>query len=226
MKLQLSPQHHFFKHVKDIQDEFVKEIYNCISCFKIISSGCDILSQGDKPHNLFLISQGCISENLITIDGRRFQLGEVSCHNHLFGEIEFFTQRPYQWSVVAEADIKVGIIPAENLLKLIKNKPKFNFLFMLHLATDYQDSLDICTYRIMHSLSFNIAHDLLLQHEGSSPVNALKNVAHEAERFGTSSRVYRRAIKDLMDKNIIIKDKSSIKIKDISLLKAYLKASK
>lgn len=226
MQLQLSPEQYLFKQMEELQDSFIKEIYGCISRFHNVPLGHDILSQGDRPDNLYLVAQGSISESLITVDGRCFQLGEVSCHNHLFGEIEFFTQRPYQWSITAEDNIKVGIIAADNLLRLLQDRPEFSSFFLVHLASDYQISLDICTYRIMHSISYNIAYDLLLQYQGDSPVRPLKNINHEAERFGTSARAYRRVINDLINKDIITKSKSTIEIKDISLLKAYLETSK
>ncbi|WP_227647995.1 helix-turn-helix domain-containing protein [Klebsiella pneumoniae] len=44
----------------------------------------------------------------------------------------------------------------------------------------------------------------------------------EAERFGTSSRVYRRAVKELLDRGLVEKGERGLIIKDLEALRAFV----
>ncbi|WP_206194642.1 hypothetical protein [Shewanella chilikensis] len=44
----------------------------------------------------------------------------------------------------------------------------------------------------------------------------------EAERFGTSGRVYRRAVKELIDKGLIIKQGALLKIANLQALQDFV----
>lgn len=69
----------------------------------------------------------------------------------------------------------------------------------------------------MHSISFNIAYDLLLQHETRVNLGGFERMEPEAERFGTSSRVYRRAVKELLDRGLVEKASVDLSSKILKL---------
>ena len=92
------------------------------------------------------------------------------------------------------------------------------------MAEDYQDSMDIYTNRLLHPITYNIAYDLLVQKQTNTLLGGFDKVNQEAERFGTSGRVYRRAVKDLMDKGLIRKGEQGLEIVDETLLKTFLDA--
>jgi len=54
------------------------------------------------------------------------------------------------------------------------------------------------------------------------PVNNFQKSYLEAERFGTTDRVYRRAVNELINLDIVHKVAGKLVIKDIDKLKAFI----
>lgn len=194
----------------------------CQTATKRFDAGEALLQQGQPVEFLYVVSCGRVSMNILAANGRRFQLGEVQCDDHLFGEMEFFTAMSCQWNVVAEEPIQATVICAQKLQECLEQQPVLSLFFASALAQDYQESLDIYTQRLMHSISFNIAHDLLLQHETRVNLGGFERMEPEAERFGTSSRVYRRAVKELVDRGLVEKGERGLIIKDLEALRAFV----
>ncbi|HAS3560563.1 TPA: Crp/Fnr family transcriptional regulator [Vibrio cholerae] len=194
----------------------------CQTATKRFDAGEALLQQGQPVESLYVVSCGRVSMNILAANGRRFQLGEVQCDDHLFGEMEFFTAMSCQWNVVAEEPIQAMVICAQKLQECLEQQPVLSLFFASALAQDYQESLDIYTQRLMHSISFNIAYDLLLQHETRVNLGGFERMEPEAERFGTSSRVYRRAVKELVDRGLVEKGERGLIIKDLEALRAFV----
>ena len=129
---------------------------------------------------------------------------------------------PCQWNVVADEHMQVDIICIQHLTEALYKQPEMMFFFASALAEDYQDAMDIYTNRLLHPITYNIAFDLLVQTQTSTLLGGFAKVNQEAERFGTSGRVYRRAVKDLMDKGLIRKGQQGLEIVDQAALKAFL----
>lgn len=201
---------------------FRKLIYRCQINSHYVDTGTEILRQGDKLDQLFVVPAGRVSMNIIAANGRRFQLGEVNCDDHIFGEMEFFTQTPCQWTVIADEHLQVDIICIHRLILELEKQPEMMVFFSSALAEDYQDSLNIYTNRLLHPIAYNIAFDLLQQKQNSIMLGGFDKVNQEAERFGTSSRVYRRAVKELIDKGLVVKTNHNLEIVDEQKLRAYL----
>lgn len=186
------------------------------------NAGEAILTQGEPLDYLYIVPAGKVSMSILAANGRRFQLGEANCDDHIFGEMEFFTHTPCQWNVVADEHMQIDIICIKKLTEQLLLQPEMLFFFASALADDYQDSLDIYTNRLLHPISYNIAYDLLMQQQASPSFNGFDKVNQEAERFGTSGRVYRRAVKTLMDKNLIRKGEEGLEIVDEHALRVFL----
>ncbi|ASA57257.1 Crp/Fnr family transcriptional regulator [Vibrio gazogenes] len=186
------------------------------------SAGELLLTQGQKVDHLYVVSVGRVSMNITVASGKRFQLGEVQCDDHIFGEMEFFTQVLCQWNVVAEEDIDVAVISAARLAQAMLHSPEITMFFASALAEDYQDSLDIYTQRLLWPIMYNIAYDLWIRHQSDVALGGFERIDSEAERFGTTSRVYRRAVKALLDRGLVVKHGHHLSIGDPSKLKAFL----
>ncbi|STQ75062.1 Crp/Fnr family transcriptional regulator [Grimontia hollisae] len=197
-------------------------IYQCQVGSRFFNAGEAMLQQGEPLEHLYVVPVGRVSMSILAANGRRFQLGETHCDDHIFGEMEFFTQTPCQWSVVADEQMQVDIICPKKLDEGLQQAPDMLFFFASALADDYQDSLDIYTSRLLHPITYNIAYDLLAQQQQSRALCGFGKVDQEAERFGTSGRVYRRAVKNLMDRNLIRKGEHGLEIVDEKALKAFL----
>ncbi|EGU35940.1 hypothetical protein VII00023_08874 [Vibrio ichthyoenteri ATCC 700023] len=197
-------------------------MYQCQVSSRYYNAGEAILTQGEPLDYLYIVPAGKVSMSILAANGRRFQLGEANCDDHIFGEMEFFTQTPCQWNVVADEHMQIDIICIKKLTEQLLLQPEMLFFFASALADDYQDSLDIYTNRLLHPISYNIAYDLLMQQQTSPSFNGFDKVNQEAERFGTSGRVYRRAVKTLMDKDLIRKGEEGLEIVDEQALRAFL----
>jgi len=204
--------------------EFRDLIYQCQIGSRYFDSGEEILRQGEQLQYLYVVPVGRVSMSIIAANGRRFQLGEANCDYHIYGEMEYFTQTPCQWNVVADEHMQVDIICIQKLTEALHQQPDMMSFFASALAEDYQDSMDIYTNRLLHPITYNIAYDLLVQKQTNTLLGGFDKVNQEAERFGTSGRVYRRAVKDLMDKGLIRKGEQGLEIVDETILKTFLDA--
>lgn len=224
MKISPYPTGRFKSFLEQKSAEFRDLIYQCQIGSRYFDSGEEILSQGEQLQYLYVVPVGRVSMSIIAANGRRFQLGEANCDYHIYGEMEYFTQTPCQWNVVADEHMQVDIICIQKLTEALHQQPDMMFFFASALAEDYQDSMDIYTNRLLHPITYNIAYDLLVQKQTNTLLGGFDKVNQEAERFGTSGRVYRRAVKDLMDKGLIRKGEQGLEIVDETILKTFLDA--
>lgn len=222
MQLQPYPVNRFSSYLKLHFADFKKALYTCVTESRYYHKGDSILEQGQKMDMLAIVPQGRISVNIIASNGRRFQLGEVDCDHQILGEMEFFTETPCQWNIIADEAMKIEMLSVKQLETLLIEHPEFTMFFASALSFDYQDSMDIYTNRLLHSITYNIANDLLHRAQNKVMLNAFNTFSQEAERFGTSSRVYRRAIKILIDKKLIVKEDGYLRIVDINALQNFV----
>ncbi|MGL4456997.1 MAG: Crp/Fnr family transcriptional regulator, partial [Plesiomonas shigelloides] len=87
---------------------------------------------------------------------------------------------------------------------------------------DYQDTVNILIHRMLYPIAYNVAYDLYQQYLRDFPVGGFTKSYMEAERFGTTDRVYRRAVKELTDLGLVERSKQGLSITDIDALKRYL----
>ncbi|MCE0495181.1 Crp/Fnr family transcriptional regulator [Vibrio salinus] len=197
-------------------------IYQCQIRSGYVDAGYEILRQGEKLEYLYVVPGGRVSMSIVAANGRRFQLGEANCDDHIFGEMEYFTQTPCQWTVTADEHLQMDTICLTKLTQALHQHPEMMFFFAAALAEDYQDSLDIYTNRLLHPITYNIAYDLLMQKTTTAALGGFDRVNREAERFGTSGRVYRRAVKELLDKGLVEKSAQGLVIADEKKLIEFL----
>ena len=224
MKIAPYPSGRFKDYLRQKRSEFKDLIYQHQVSSRYFDINDEILKQGEQLQHLYVVPAGRVSMSISAANGRRFQLGEVRCDYHIFGEMEFFTQTACQWNVVADEHMQVDVICIQNLAEALHKKPEIMFFFASALAEDYQDSMGIYTHRLLHSITYNIAYDLLVQTQTNTGLGGFDKVNQEAERFGTSSRVYRRAVNDLLDKGFIQKGPRGLEVTDLRALQAFIDA--
>ncbi len=197
-------------------------VINCITKVKVLSEGDHVMRQGDELSALFLVKKGRISIGYEAHNGRGFQLGTMDCDHQIFGEMEFFSQYPCQLNIIAEEGLEVSVINSDKLHQALVDNPQLALFFASAIAIDYQDTVEIFTRRMLHPISYNVAHDLYHTYLNDQPVEGFTKAYLEAERFATTDRVYRRAVKNLEDLGLIKREKDGIHICDLKALKAYL----
>ncbi|PSW07526.1 Crp/Fnr family transcriptional regulator [Photobacterium lipolyticum] len=222
--MQLSPyaSTRFTPYLEQHYRDFCDTLYACQTHTQHYQAGDIILKQGQDIEALYVVSVGKVSMNICALNGRRFQLGEVNCDHHVFGEMEFFTGHKCQWNVVADDSMEVEVICAKKLQQCLIEQPHLSLFFTSALACDYQESMDIYTNRLLHPIAYNIAYDLWQRQQTCVTLGAFDKVEQEAERFGTSSRVYRRAVKTLIDQGFIEKNNNQITIIDRCGLERFI----
>ncbi len=223
MKISPYSSGRFYSFLASKSNKFKELLYQCQVSTGYVDVGTEILRQGEALDYIYVVPGGRVSMSILALNGRRFQLGEANCDYHIFGEMEFFTQTPCQWTVAADEYLQVDTICLKALTKALYKQPEMMFFFAAALAEDYQDSMDIYTNRLLHPIAYNIGYDLLMQKSGiTAALGSFDKVLQEAERFGTSERVYRRAVKSLVDKNLIEKSDQGLVIINENELRAFL----
>ena len=142
MQLTPSPSNRFSDYLTQHYASFRQALYSCQIGSKRYQIGDAIMQQGQAITQLMIVPVGRVSMYICAVNGRRFQLGEMDCNYNIFGEMEFFTKTPCQWSVVVEEAIEIDILDMKKVEKLLLERPEFSLFFASALALDYQDSLE------------------------------------------------------------------------------------
>ncbi|GIU43572.1 Crp/Fnr family transcriptional regulator [Shewanella algidipiscicola] len=203
-------------------DAIERVMRECITDTKTVAGQHKLMQQGQQVDALILVPHGRISMGYTARNGRSFQLGTMNCDSQLFGEMEFFTNYLCQLDIIAEEPLEIAIINGDKLQHALLKTPKFALFFASAIAIDYQDTVDIFTRRMLYPIAYNIAYDLYHQHLQDQPVEGFTKCYLEAERFATTDRVYRRAVKSLEDLGLIKRDKEGLMICDLAGLKAFI----
>ena len=194
----------------------------CISETRMVAAQHKLMEQGQQVNALILVNSGRISMGYTARNGRSFQLGTMTCDSQLFGEMEFFTGYLCQLDIIAEEALEISIINGDKLQQALVKTPQFALFFASAIAIDYQDTVDIFTRRMLYPIAYNIAYDLYHQYLNDQPVEGFTKCYLEAERFATTDRVYRRAIKKLEDLALIKREREGLIICDLEGLKAFI----
>ncbi|MCL1045322.1 Crp/Fnr family transcriptional regulator [Shewanella electrodiphila] len=205
-------------------DSIEKIMRQCITETKIVEFHHKLMAQGQQVNELIYVSSGRISMGYTARNGRSFQLGTMTCDSQIFGEMEFFTQYLCQLDIIAEEPLSISIINGDKLQEALVKTPQFALFFASAIAIDYQDTVDILTRRMLYPIAYNIAYDLYHQYLNDQPVEGFNKCYLEAERFATTDRVYRRAVKKLEDLALIKREKEGIIIQDLTGLIRFIES--
>ncbi|WP_060989751.1 Crp/Fnr family transcriptional regulator [Photobacterium leiognathi] len=197
-------------------------ILNCISARRIFDENEKLLTQGEIVENLYLVDSGRVSMGITARNGKTFLLGTLECEQQIFGEMEFFTGYRCQMNIIAVEPIEVAIIDTQKLQRCLLEQPRLSLYFASAIAIDYQDTVEILSRRLLYPITYNVAYDIYHQYLNDLPVDGFQKNYLEAERFATSDRVYRRAIKELESKGLIAKEKNGIRILNLEGLKVFI----
>nr|WP_236689461.1 hypothetical protein [Photobacterium angustum] len=125
-------------------------------------------------------------------------------------------------NIIAVEPIEVAIIDTQKLQRCLLEQPRLSLYFASAIAIDYQDTIEILSRRLLYPITYNVAYDIYHQYLNDLPVDGFQKNYLEAERFATSDRVYRRAIKELESKGLIAKEKNGLRILNLEGLKVFI----
>ncbi len=187
-----------------------------------MKSGEYLLRQGQNLEHLYWIEDGFCTVSFTAANGRRFSHGRFSIEDRLYGEMEFFTGKLIQFDIRCDSPVSVRVIPNSDLEALLVQHPHVGIWLSQSLADTYQEVMDRMTSHFMYPLAYNIAKDLLLRELGNKPAIQFERVFKEAERFGCSERVYRRAVSQLIEQGLAEKRGRELKVASKDKLERYL----
>ncbi|MFP2264394.1 Crp/Fnr family transcriptional regulator [Citrobacter braakii] len=212
-----------FHNIWQQDDALIEKIFQeLLSETQIIQEDDYLYRQGQVVDRLIMVQSGRISLRYSAENGRRFQLGAMECDEQLFGEMEFFTGYRCQLDIVAEEPLTVAVCSCDRLEEALNQHPRLAIFFASAMAVDYQDMLEIFLHRMLYPIVHNVAYDLYRQHQDKQPMDGFHKKYQEAERFGTTDRVYRRAVKALTDAGLVTRTKQGLEIKDLDGLRKFL----
>jgi CRP-like cAMP-binding protein len=201
-------------------------VLDCITEIKKVEKGAHLLTQGEAVSSLVLVKHGRVSLGHAARNGRSFQLGTMNCDSQLFGEMEFFTGYSCQLDIIASESLEIALISGDELQYSLAKNPQLALFFASAIAIDYQDTVDIFTRRMLYPINYNVAFDIYHQYLNDLPVDGFTTRYLEAERFSTTDRVYRRAVKSLEELGLIERTKNGIKICNLNALKDFVEEGK
>ncbi len=196
-------------------------IRDCICTRRIFEEHEKLLTQGEHVENLYLVDSGRVSMGMTARNGKTFLLGTLECEQQVFGEMEFFTGYRCQMDIMPIEPVSVSIIDAQKLKRYLLEQPRLSLYFASAIAIDYQDTVEILTRRLLYPITYNVAYDIYHQYLNDLPVDGFQKNYLEAERFATTDRVYRRAVKELENKGFIAKEKKGLRILDLEGLRKF-----
>ena len=222
MQLQTLGKGRFEAEWKEDKQFIEQAIRDCICARRIFDENEKILTQGEHVDNLYLVESGRISMGVTARNGKKFLLGTLECEQQLFGEMEFFTGYRCQMDIVPVEAIEVAIIDLLKLQRCLLEQPRLSLYFASAIAVDYQDTVEILSRRLLYPITVNVAYDIYHQYLNDLPVDGFQKNYLEAERFATTDRVYRRAVKELETKGFIAKDNHGFRILDLEALREFV----
>lgn len=204
-------------HTQKILD-FVKNNQEALAYRKhTIKKGEIIFKQGQSIRDIIFISEGAISLNRTSVQGRRYQLGVFS-HNGFLGLMELFSGKPCFYTVQADTNCEAYVMDGTVFAEMICQTPELAAHTFKHLTSKWYLSIERMTRNILHSMSYCVIDDLL-HYAIHNPNKAyVINKSLECERLGTSLRVYNRILKHLSDVGAITVSRKEIEILDIDKL--------
>lgn len=155
-------------------------------------------------------------------NGKVFSLGQRFVSDTIIGEIEFLTQTPSQFSVIANDVMTVQVVPLAMMEKILLTHAEVGIWLSQLLSISYQHGMAKTMERFLQPLVFNIMTDIYERYQQHKPLVDFSQVYREAERFGCSERNYRRVINQLIDEQYIRKQASEYVICDVDKFKKIL----
>lgn len=189
---------------------------------KHFKPGDYLLEQGQFLRELYWIEKGQFTVGQTASNGRYFSLGRYFAHNHLIGEIELHTDTKCQFDIRANDVVEAKVIPLQLITELMHQDPKITIWLCQSLSRHYQNTIETAVNRILHPLIYNIAWDIEQRYLKKKPSINFSQGYKEADRFGCSERVYRRAISELLKMGFIVKSENQLQVKDINELSIFL----
>lgn len=177
-----------------------------------------IFVEGEPADYVYILEHGWVKSTRMTQAGREQGLLFLR-PVEIFGDIAVFTEKPYPGTVTALEKVDAWVVPASQMLALVKEHPDLALAVIRQLSARVLHYIDLVEDLSLRSVESRLAHSLLRYAELKDgqllvPRRGWTTFDEMAVRLGTVRDVLSRAIKILETENLIIVNKQSIQIID------------
>jgi len=189
-----------------------------------IHKGDCIIRQHSEVNEVYWTEAARFSVLHTAENGKTLSLGDYFLKDNFFGEMEFFSDKPSPFSVIATEDAQLTIIPKEKFAEFLLEDAQVAFWMSHRMSNIYLNTMHIAMERSLYPLKFNIIKDMISRHTANVPSRGHSYMYQEAQRFGCTERAYTRIIHELIKEGLVKKgaDNSEIVPVDIVKLCDYL----
>ncbi|WP_114767049.1 Crp/Fnr family transcriptional regulator [Vibrio rhodolitus] len=190
---------------------------------KAFAKGEYILRQDQVVDTIYLVDMNMCTIESSCNNGRVFSFGLFFCINQIFGEMEAFTGKPCQFSIKAYDDLVAKAIPISLFEKIVIEHSEVAVFLAKNLAINYQNATRNLIFQLLNPITARIAYDIEQRVQNLKPNRSFTVALNESDRFGCSDRVYRRAVKELLDNGVVRKIDGKLEISDYQKLHLLLR---
>lgn len=189
-----------------------------------VSKGDYIIRQHSEVNDVYWTQAARFSIIQTAQNGKTLSLGDYYLEDNFFGEMEFFSDQPSPFSVIATQDAELTVIPKERFADFLLQDAQVAFWMSHRMSNIYLNTTNIAIERSLYPLKFNIIKDMVTRHTSDNRARGHSYMYQEAQRFGCSERAYTRIIHELIKQGLVKKgaDNSQIVPVDIEVLSEYL----
>lgn len=189
-----------------------------------VQKGDCIIRQHSEVNEIYWSQAARFSVLHTAENGKTLSLGDYYIEDNFFGEMEFFSEAPSPFSVVATADAQLIVIPKDKFAELLISDACVTFWMTHRMSNIYLNTMHIAMERSLYPLKFNIIKDMISRHSSDARSSSHTYMYQEAQRFGCTERAYTRIIHELIKEGLVKKgpDKTGIVPVDIDALRDYL----
>ena len=181
---------------------------------RVYNAGQVVLLEGEACQGMYILEEGWLKASKIGLDGREQTLQMLGPWD-VFNSISVFTSAPNQATVTALETSTVWLIQRDVLLELLDNYPVLARQIINELAGKVQYLIRMIEDISLHSVESRLARILLEQAEAKAVQrHRWATQAEISSRLGTVPDVLNRALRTLVEKEIILVERHRIQILD------------
>ncbi|MDC5805719.1 Crp/Fnr family transcriptional regulator [Vibrio europaeus] len=189
-----------------------------------VSKGDFIIRQHSEVNEVYWTEAAQFSVLHTAENGKTLSLGDYYLEDNFFGEMEFFSDKPSPFSVVATQDAQLTVIPKERFAEFLLEDAQVAFWMSHRMSNIYLNTMHIAMERSLYPLKFNIIKDMITRYTSGTHSRGHSYMYQEAQRFGCTERAYTRIVHELIKEGLVKKgvDSSEVVPVDIDKLNDYL----
>jgi CRP-like cAMP-binding protein len=178
------------------------------------TAGGVIFLEGDAAPALYFVDSGWIKVVKMSRDGRE-QILAFMGPGELFGGIGVFVKRPAPATAIALEAAEIWVLPSDAIRRVLTSNPEMALSVIDYLASRIAELTDMVAALSLHTVTQRLARVLLEQAEDDLiQRRRWATQAEMAAHLGTVPEVLNRALRGLVEEQLIELSRHQIQILD------------